>query len=269
MPTPFYHLRLADDLINHSGMLESTREVLLTWRYEFMLGTISPDVQVLSGQPREETHFFDLPLRPDAPQAWLNMLRSYPRLAEIHKLGPMQVAFLAGYLCHLQADWYWVKDIFLPIFGPRCSWASFSRRLHYHNILRAYLDLQIQPGLPAGLDSGISQVNPVNWLPFTPDRYLKEWRDFVAPQLRSGAAIHTVDVFSSRQGIAPPEYYAVLDSDERMQEEIFSHISITQVQDYHQKILDLNLQLLSDYLALSLHPISSDTQGSLFTGVQP
>ena len=98
MPTPFYHLRLADDLINHSGMLESTREVLLTWRYEFMLGTISPDVQVLSGQPREETHFFDLPLRPDAPQAWLNMLRSYPRLAEIHQLGPMQAAFLAGYL---------------------------------------------------------------------------------------------------------------------------------------------------------------------------
>lgn len=269
MPTPFYHLRLANDLLETASCRDDIRIFLHTWRYEFMLGSIVPDVQVVSGQPREATHFFNLPLRPEDQPAWWVMLTLYPQLAQNSQLTPAHTAFMAGYLCHLQADWYWVNEIFLPVFGPTCSWGSFSDRLYYHNVLRAYLDLQIQPGLPDNLGDGLARVNPANWLPFTPDRFLEKWRDFVYPQLHPGAAIQTVEVFSSRQGTAPPEYYAILRSPERMRQEIFSQISLEQVHAYHQSTISQNLQLLSGYLASSLHPTLAYSQGSVFTGVQP
>jgi hypothetical protein len=269
MPTPFYHLRLAEDLINHPAIPDSTRVFLLSWSYEFMLGCIAPDVQVVSGQAREDTHFFSLPIQSGDQPAWRNMLEEYPQFAEGDKLRQDQAAFLAGYLCHLQADWIWVRNIFLPIFGPQCSWSSFAERLYYHNVLRAYLDLQIQPRLPASLASGLGKVSPDHWLPFIQDQHLEEWRDFVCPQLRKGAAIQSVEVFSSRQGISPPEYYALLESRERMKEEIFSHIALEQLEAYNQAVLRDNLQLMSGYLASSLHPMSVSTEGSLYDGAQP
>ncbi|NJD57776.1 MAG: hypothetical protein C3F13_02050 [Anaerolineales bacterium] len=269
MPTPFYHLRLAEDLINHPGLPDDTREFLLSSRHEFMLGCIAPDVQVVSGQAREATHFFSLPIQVGDQPAWNSMLEEYPQIAEGDQLSQAHAAFLAGYLCHLQADWIWVKDIFLPIFGPRCSWGSFSERLYYHNVLRAYLDLQIQPGLPSGLDTGLARVSPDHWLPFIQDQHLKEWRDFVCTQLCEGAAIQSVEVLSSRQGISPPAYYALLGSKERMQEEIFSHIALEQLEAYHQGVLMDNLQLMADYLASSLHLMSVSTKGNVYDGVHP
>jgi hypothetical protein len=269
MPTPFYHLRLANDLLELPSCRDEVRKFLLTWQYEFMLGSIAPDVQVISGQPREDTHFFNLTLYTDDQPAWWVMLNRYPDLSQTGLLTPAHMAFLAGYLCHLQADWYWVKDIFLPFFGPNCAWGSFSDRLHYHNVLRAYLDLQIQPELALDLGTDLARVSPANWLPFTPDQHLEIWRDFVSQQLHPGAAIQSVEVFSSRQGTDPYEYYTILRSPERMQQEIFSRISFERVQAYYQRTVSRNLQLLTGYLASSLHPTIAYAQGSMFTGVQP
>ncbi len=50
--------------------------------------------------------------------AWEVFLENYSSLSDPRQIPPEQAAFLAGYLCHLQADWLWVKDIFDPIFGP-------------------------------------------------------------------------------------------------------------------------------------------------------
>ena len=75
------------------------------------------------------------------------MLRAYPGLG--HPASDAQAAFLAGYICHLQADWLWVNQIFEPIFGHSCTWGDHPQRLYIHNVLRAYLDRLILAELPA------------------------------------------------------------------------------------------------------------------------
>jgi hypothetical protein len=112
-------------------------------------------------------------------------------------------------------------------------------------------------------------VEPNRWLPFVDDRFLVEWRDILFPQLQPGAATHTVEVFSTRGGISAPEFTALLESEERMQEEVFTHLPLHQINRYHQRVLNENLRMVSDYLAFSLHPVNKIVKGSVYKGVKP
>jgi len=247
VPTPFYHLSLAEELLTHPALPDGTRSFLSRHRSEFLFGNTAPDVQVVSGQPRVVTHFFGLPLQIDERPAWEKFLVANPSLSDSGQIPAAQAAFVAGYLCHLQADFFWVREIFIPVFGRRSQWESFPRRLYLHNVLRAYLDRQIIPGLTSGASAGITGVVPNNWLPFVQDLYLVAWRDFLTGQLHSGAKIQTVEVFAARQGISPESYYALLDSETRLDEEIFAHLPRQVLADYRQEIILENLSLLKTY----------------------
>ena len=227
--------------------------MLQAQRCEFLFGTTAPDVQVVSGQLREETHFFCLPIRVSDLPGWEILLSRYPRLASAERLPVSQAAFLAGYICHIQADWLWIKHIFAPVFGPGCGWGTFQERLYYHNVLRAYLDQQLLPALSDEMDICLRGVQPDGWLPFVIDDHLCIWRDFLSTQLEPGAIVKTVEVFSSRQGISAPKYYTLLESTERMQREIFAHIPLKHLQSYRDTVLDENVRLLTHYMAFALH----------------
>jgi hypothetical protein len=216
----------------------------------FYLGNTAPDVQVVSGDARESTHFFVLPFQPDAPPAWEVFLEMYPELANSNKLPPEQAAFLAGYLCHLQADWYWVKEIFAPIFGPTSPWGTFRERLYLHNVLRAYLDQQVMQALDPAAKACLDQVAPKDWLPFVAAHNLDEWRDTLSRQLQPGALAETVEVFADRQGISPAEFYELLGSPTRMDQEVFALISRQKLAKFRKKLIIENLHLLKSYLGL-------------------
>jgi len=248
VPTPFYHLSIAEELLKGSSLPAGIGLFLQRYRGEYMLGNISPDVQVFSGQRREATHFFELPVRREKPPAWERILRAYPALASPSEMTPAQVAFLCGYLCHLQADWFWVLDIFVPVFGLRSGWDTFPRRLYLHNVLRAYLDQRILPTLPDQSASHLTQAAPEQWLPFVADQYLREWRDYLAKQLQPGEKIHTVDVLAARQGASPEEYYRLLASEEHMDREIFSHLPRQRLNHYRTQLVIENERLIQTYL---------------------
>jgi Zinc dependent phospholipase C len=245
VPTPFYHLSLAEEILAHPALPAGTHLFLSEHRNEFLFGNTAPDVQVVSGQPRASTHFFDLPLQPDERPAWETFLAANACLADPGKLPAAQAAFVAGYLCHLQADIFWIREIFLPVFGRRSQWESFPKRLYLHNVLRAYLDRQILPELTSG--AMLSGVLPESWLPFVQDVHLISWRDFLTSQFHPGARIQTVEVFAARQGISPEAYYTLLSSEERLDEEIFTHLPRQALEDYRQEIVRENTSLLRDY----------------------
>lgn len=268
VPTPFYHLSLAEELINHHGLPDSIAQFLRTYQNEFLFGNTAPDVQVVTGQMREQTHFFDLPIQQSDPPPWEVILAAYPELAITDALPATKSAFLAGYLCHLQADWLWVNDIFAPVFGPRSVWGTFRQRLYYHNVLRAYIDRQILPQLPIDAGIRLGKVIPESWLPFVKDQSLADWRDLLAQQLYPGAAIQTVEVFSSRQGISAPEYYALLTSEKRMKDEVFEHLPLESIDSYRAQLLKDNLKLLTGTLAFRLHRTTLSTEGLVIKGVQ-
>jgi hypothetical protein len=248
MPTPFYHLSLATKILEDTELPSGIRAFLQKQRAAFMYGNTAPDVQTISGQDRQATHFFDLPILRGDPPAWERMLTNYPGLLQVESLPADQTAFLAGYLCHLQADWKWVIEIFAPVFGPGVAWRSQSYRLYLHNVLRAYLDMHILPGLSPQMASDLDQINPQGWLPFVQDAHLRRWRDFLAGQLCVGCETQTVQVFAARQRISPEAYYRLLNSEEELDREIFSRLPRQDLQEYRQKLLHENILLLKNYL---------------------
>ena len=120
------------------------------------------------------------------------MLELHPHLALPYRLPASQVAFLAGYLCHLQADWLWIKEIYAPVFGPGRSWGTFHHRLYLHNVLRSYLDRKILLELLPDTQACLADVQPKDWLPFATDDALRTWRNLLSPQLLPGAPVQTV-----------------------------------------------------------------------------
>ena len=248
VPTPFYHLSVAEDLLEHPDLPAGARALLQAQRGAFLFGNTAPDVQVVSGQGREETHFFDLPLRRGKQPPWEEMLFKYPNLGSVESNSPAQAAFLTGYLCHLQADWLWVKEIFVPVFGLRSAWENFPRRLYLHNVLRSYLDRQIYPGLTNGTCTHLWRVEPAGWLPFVQDGHLRQWRNVLTDQLKPTAAAQTVEVFAARQGIPAREFYRMINSEDEMDRDIFSHIPREALGDYRLALMDHSIQLIATFL---------------------
>jgi hypothetical protein len=251
MPTPFNHLLIARDLL----LLAPTelRAALEAELPAFLLGNIAPDVQTLSGQTREATHFFPVPLG-SAPPALAVMFARHPELAEPGQLPPAQAAFLAGYLCHLEFDQRWIRDIFDPVFGMAQTWASFPERIYLHNALRAYWDAGDLPQLPPATGVTLCAAAPRGWLPFVTDEALGRWRDEVAGQLLEGGAAQTVEVFARRMQVEAADFARLVRSPEAMQRRVFTRAPLEKVQAYRAAALAASLQLLADYRAGRFKP---------------
>ena len=248
MPTPFYHLSIAYEIREHPALPVEIKEFLVENWNAFLFGKTAPDVQVVSHQPRQDTHFYTVPPEDDI-QAWERMLSIYPSLARPGKLSPQQAAFIAGYACHLEADEAWLWDIFLPVFGPDAAWGTFRQRVYLHNVMRAYLDRVVLADLPNSTGARMQAAQPNTWLPFVADSHLVEWRDLVAGQLLPGAKIQTVEVFAGRQGVDVKDFYQLLDSEERLEVEVFQHLPHPQLADYRKDLVLANITLLKTYLA--------------------
>jgi hypothetical protein len=222
MPTPFTHLATVTEILDHPGLTGEARAALAGELPAFLLGNIAPDVQTLSGQTREATHFFPVPLD-GGPPAAERLLARHPGLAQPGSLPPAQAAFLAGYLAHLVLDELWVADIFEPVFGPDRAWGTFRERLYLHNVLRALWDAADHARLGPGTAEDLLAAEPAGWLPFVTDPHLRAWRNLVAGQLGPGAA-RTVEVFAERMNTDPRALAELLASPAELERRVFVHL---------------------------------------------
>lgn len=247
MPTPIEHLIIADEILTSPAFtLRTQLDGDDTLRGAFLFGHIAPDVRVISRQLRRATHFFRVPPTNHRP-AHKRMLAAHPALAQPVTLPAAQAAFLAGYLAHLLLDELWIREIFLPIFGPDQTWGDQRERILLHNALRAWLDRRDWPRLPNDLGDLLRQVQPQGWLPFATDADLCRWRDLVADQFEPGATIRTVELFANRARIPDAEFFALLEPDV-MEERIFSRISPATLQAFHRRAIARSHDLIIRYL---------------------
>lgn len=266
MPTPFYHLSIAQDLITHPELSPDLCRFLQEQAGPFLLGNTAPDVQVISGQSRQATHFFPVPVQSEAQVPWERLLVEYPGLVHSADLQPSRAALIAGYLCHLQADWLWVLNIFQPVFGPHQTWDTFSKRLYLHNVLRAYIEVDVVQSLSPDLMKRLIPTQPAGWLPFIKDIHLNEWRDYLVYQLQPGRDVKTVEVFASRHGIEVGEFHTLIQSEARMEEHVFNRIARLRLDTYRRQLVEKNVELLQDYLDRTLIPGSqSEERSSSYT----
>jgi hypothetical protein len=253
MPTPVQHLVLAQRLLDDSTLPGSIRQRLLAHRGAFLFGNTAPDVQTVSGQLREETHFFVIPwARVPLPHNALFSL--YPALRRIRSLPADHAAFLAGYICHLWLDVVWVRDIYLNGFGPHVHWGANLRERHfYHNILRTWCDLNDQQQLNGSIGPALAAAHPIDWLPFTADQYLVQWRDNLVGQFRPGGSIRTVEVFAARGGVTHEEFRRVLASPDEMERHIFAHAPRDQIEKFYRDGYEQMARLIVEYFHADDH----------------
>lgn len=246
MPTPFTHLRFAEEILNLAGLPRVAQDTLYAEKPAFLLGCVAPDAQSVSGQPREATHFFYVPLRDSVP-AVRHLFHAYPALARAAERPRAQAAFLAGYLTHLALDEFWVRDVFEPIFGSRVRWGTFIERLYLHNALRSHLDASDRKRLPASTAATLSSARPYDLCPFISDETLLHWRDLIAEQLSPGQAGRTVEVFAERMGADPRAFAALLASPEAMRQRVFSRLPDGLLERFYREGLSLCETVLQRY----------------------
>jgi len=212
----------------------------------FLLGGIAPDAQTVSGQPREATHFFQVPFQ-DAIPASRHLFMAYPALAQPQELPPPQAAFLSGYLTHLALDELWVQAVFEPNFGSLAQWGLFIDRLYLHNALRSHLDASDHRRLLLSTAATLRAARPRDFCPFISDQHLLHWRDLIAEQLSPGQAIRTVEVFAERMGADPHTFAALLASPHEMQRRVFARLPDGALEQYYRDGLALCQEVLQRY----------------------
>ena len=245
MPTPIQHLAIAEEILASPAFPQGLRTRLYDSkdvRGAFLFGHIAPDVQVVNQQPRETTHFFTVPPSNRHP-AYQRMLTTYPSLAQPFDQPATRAVFLVGYMAHLLLDELWVREIFIPVFGPEQCWGNQRERLLLHNVLRAWLDRRELPRLRNGIANLLRQAQPNGWLPFATDADLCCWRDLVAEQFEPDSAIRTVEVFANRARIPDAEFLALLEPGV-MEERILSRISRDTLDKFHTRAVAYSHDLI-------------------------
>jgi hypothetical protein len=247
MPTPIQHLVIANDVLADPALPLVARQVLTAQRGAFWFGTIAPDVQTVSRQTREATHFFTLPPTDTRPTHQV-LFAAHPALAHAHSLTPAQAAFIAGYVSHLALDEMWIAQVFTPYFGPEAEWDTFRERLLIHNVLRTWLDQRDQSRLGDDVSGTLARVEPRGWLPFVSDLHLRLWRDEIAAELAPGATIRTAEVFAERLHVPPAEFHRMLESPAELQRRVLVHVPLACVDRFYADARTVSVRLIAEYL---------------------
>lgn len=250
MPTPAVHLALAEDILRRDDLRPAAARLLREERGPFLLGTTAPDVRTVSGQDREECHFYTVPRTSEQP-AYRELFSRHPSLAHVDAMSASQVAFVAGYIAHLELDELWLDDVFTAFLLG--DWASLRERLFLHNVLRTWLDHQAQEALNGAVSERLRLVEVSGLLPFVRDPDLRIWRDWLVRQLEAGKNMETAEVLAGRMGIPASRICAIVRSPAQMDERVFRHFPRSLLESFRRAGYERSVRLIDWYVGGSAH----------------
>ncbi|HOA24705.1 MAG TPA: hypothetical protein PK801_00230 [Aggregatilineales bacterium] len=216
-------------------------------RSAMLLGAISPDARVVSGHPRTETHFFDIPMQEPGHRA---LFRQWPALADAAALGEAHAAFIAGYLTHLIMDQTWVEVIVMPgLFVEGQVWGVEHPNWRLYSLLMTYLEYRAAERLPARAVDLLAQAEPRGWLPFVSDHHLAGWRDHVVGIIRTGGPRLLSRMFAETNDLTAEQMEAIVLSEARMEEEVYHTIPRERLLAFEEQVGERSQQVVIDYLS--------------------
>jgi hypothetical protein len=217
-------------------------------RSAFLLGAVSPDVRAVSGQAREETHFFSIPPQGEIP-AQAQMLARWPELRDAPAHDPLRAAFVAGYITHLVMDQTWAEMIVMPgLFIEGQAWGALHPKWRIYSLLMTYLDDQASQRLPGGLAEQLVRAKPRGWLPFVQDGHLIRWRDHVAGIISSGGISPLIRLFALSNGMPVKALEAIIRSEERMEAEVYRYVPRERLAAFEAETARRSQQAVRAYL---------------------
>lgn len=257
MPTPFTHLKIAQDLLGDSRLAPIYRGLLFRHRPAFQLGSIAADARVASGVGREVTHFYAYD-RYITERPWHRLLNEHPTLACARDQA--HLAFLAGYAAHLAADEAWALKMVRPHFAGR-EWPAVERRDQFfalHLILTA-MDERDQAELEGWQAETLGSCQPGEWLPFMSVEALCAWRDLIVGQLMPDGRSRTLEIFGKRLGKAPALIRSALDDPAEMNQRLWRHIPKALLEAVERQIYVFTRDQLAWYLTRFMPALESGT----------
>lgn len=170
---PFFatHMKVAEAAFSELDVPEADN--LLGYA---LLGSTAPDRRMVTHQPREETHYFNL-TQSEEGDGIRGMFRSSPDLRNARNLAWQERAFLAGYLSHLALDEAWITRVYRPYFGNPNSIGSNP----HHNILDRALQYSLNLEVNTSRNkmdfyhSCLEQVDPQLCITLVDVSFLSSW----------------------------------------------------------------------------------------------
>lgn len=111
MPPLGMHMTLARELARQVG-----HSALEADPGAYLLGATTPDIRVITRWDRARTHFFDLDCFGEQSSVRA-VFAAHPELSEASRLDSSTVAFICGYVSHLEMDEAWILEVYRPCFG--------------------------------------------------------------------------------------------------------------------------------------------------------
>jgi hypothetical protein len=214
----------------------------------FLLGAISPDARILSGHPREATHFFTIPPSPDRP-AQRALLDEWPALRRESVADQQQAAYVAGYMTHLVMDQTWVEQVVMPgLFIDGLAWGYGHPNWRLYTILMTYLECRAESRLPEDALDRLKRARPAGWLPFLNDQILLRWRETILQIVEGGGASRVSQDFARTNGLKAEEMAAIVGSEVRMAEVAYPTVPREQLLAFEDESRRRSAGAVMDYL---------------------
>ena len=150
----------------------------------FLLGSVSPDIRIITRGKRDDTHFVPLDFEREG-DGIEGLFHSHPNLAQASDLNEPTKAFIVGFASHLFTDELWILNLYRPYFGNR---EVFEDKLRGNLMDRALqLELDRREHLAMG---GTTELKPFMTdaerdvdIGFISAETLVEWREWVQNSL--------------------------------------------------------------------------------------
>jgi hypothetical protein len=253
MPHAQTHLVAACEVLAQPALLES-----FPWLADdaaqsaFLLGAISPDARILSGQPREATHFFNIPPEEDRP-AQARLLDEWPALRRVSVADGQRAACVAGYITHLVMDQTWVEQIVMPgLFIEGLEWGVGHPNWRLYTILMTYLERRAESRLPEDALGQLKRAQPDGWLPFLDDQTLIRWRETIVRIVEGGGAARVSREFARTNGLAAGEMAAIVGSEARMAQVAYPTVPRERLLAFEDESRSRSAGAVMDYLGAGL-----------------
>ena len=179
MPMLAVHLSIVQEVVDALDIDELREHIGAA-----LLGSTAPDRRVMTREPREDTHFFNL-TESGMGDGFLGMKEVLP---DIVSRAPDDdwalTAFLVGYASHLAADEAWIVNVYRPYFEDESYLGGEPTKNILDRAMQYELEVSVRGDreqLEEWQSTIIASDSIINRVPdsFIHQRTLREWSEFV------------------------------------------------------------------------------------------
>lgn len=164
-----------------------------------LLGATAPDIRVITGSSREDTHFYDLS-QTDAESGVVRFFEAHASLARKEALSFPLRAFVAGYLTHLAVDELWINEMYRPFFGKGSLLEDEPMANIMDRLIQFEMDRRerLERGKMAELYAVVSQSELGDTSNFLDPIVLQRWREAVCDMISQEPSWETLRRYAER-----------------------------------------------------------------------